>query len=299
MKLNQLDKQVTEIMLAAEKKNCSRRHESEWSLELHITSLMCKYWTKQFKGLINGILVTEQIKTIWHRLPVEKKNEINSKINHDQSNKDLMRIAKNNMIYYLAYKRELIRHAKSLRLKGLIHLKEIRILEGKTKSAEIIGKIYRSEMTKQDWGIVKNKLRPMQRSGISNIEIPDKDRFGNATNDPDKAITWRRITDPSEVEDKLLERNIKHFGQANETLFASNKLQGEFKYEGVSESVDRLLAGEYIIDDSLAVTDGARILLNKIGDDNKLTQIEDGISYDEFKRGLKTWSEGTSTSPSG
>ena len=299
VKLNQLDKQITEIMLAAEKQRCSRRHESEWSIELHTTSLMCKYWTKQFKGLINGIIVSKQIKTIWQKLPVDKKNEINSKLHQDHSNQELMKISKNNMIYYLAYKRELIRHAKSLRIKGLLHLKELRTSEGKNKEAAIIGKIYRKEMTKQDWAIVKNKLRPAQRSGISNIEVPDKDRFGNDTNDPDKAITWKRITDPSEVEDKLLERNIKHFSQANETLFASNKLQKEFEYEGVSASVDRLLAGEYLINESMNVTNGARILFEKIGDGSKLPPLEDGISYNEFIRGLKTWSEGTSTSPSG
>jgi hypothetical protein len=298
--LNSIDQQVTEIMIAAEMKKGTRRHESEWSIELHNTSLMCLYWTKQYKGIKNGVLVTRQVKTIWNKLPTAKKQEINEKLNNDDDSMPmLMKISKENMKYYLAYKRELIRHNTVLRQKGLKHLKEIRIAEGNVKQAAIIEKIYTNKMTKHDWAVVKNKLRPVIRSGISTVEIPDKDRMGNSTDDSDKAITWKRLTDPSDIEDRLLERNIvKHFGQANETLFASEDFQEEFQYEGISAAVDRLLDGEYNIDNA-NVSKGARTLLEKLGDGQKLPRLKDGVSYEEFTKGIKKWSEGTSTSPSG
>jgi hypothetical protein len=48
--LNSIDKQVTRITLAAEKKCASSHHESEWSIELHQHSILCKYWTIVNKG---------------------------------------------------------------------------------------------------------------------------------------------------------------------------------------------------------------------------------------------------------
>jgi hypothetical protein len=38
--LNKLDTTITEIMLAAERKCCKARHDTDWSVELHVQSLM-------------------------------------------------------------------------------------------------------------------------------------------------------------------------------------------------------------------------------------------------------------------
>jgi hypothetical protein len=74
-------------------------------------------------------------------------------------------------------------------------------------------------MRKADWEKLRNIFNPKQRSGISNIEIPDRDANGQSTTDPNKAVTWKKINDPELVETSLLERNIIHFGQAEGTLF--------------------------------------------------------------------------------
>jgi hypothetical protein len=112
-------------------------------------------------------------------------------------------------------------------------------------------------------------------------------------------VTWKRNTDPTEIEDKLLERNIKHFGQADGTLFTTDYFKSDFTYEGVSSSVNRLLAGDYTFSNDKDFTSGARHLLHKLGDGNRLSSLTDGVSYKEFIQGLSRWSEGTSTSPSG
>ena len=63
------------------------------------------------------------------------------------------------------------RHDKILRQEGLKQLKEIRKQEGKAEKAIIIEKIYKKEMSRDDWAISKNTFNPTQRSGISNVEI--------------------------------------------------------------------------------------------------------------------------------
>jgi hypothetical protein len=46
------------------------------------------------------------------------------------------------------------------------------------------------------------------------MEIPHRNNRNEDRNDPEEAISWKRANDPSLVEDKLLTRNVRHFGQA-------------------------------------------------------------------------------------
>jgi hypothetical protein len=45
--------------------------------------------------------------------------------------------------------------------------------------------------------------------------------------------------------------------------------------------------------------DGAMTLLTLLSNNNRLPQISKNISHHEFAKGLRKWSEGTSTSPIG
>jgi hypothetical protein len=58
--INNLDKFITTTMLRAEKKCCRTRHETDWSVELHVTSLLCKYWLKIIKGHKNNVDINSQ-----------------------------------------------------------------------------------------------------------------------------------------------------------------------------------------------------------------------------------------------
>jgi hypothetical protein len=44
------------------------------------------------------------------------------------------------------------------------------------------------------------------------LEVPaDHDVLGQRTDDPDQTVSWRRVTDPKEVEARLLKWNQAHF----------------------------------------------------------------------------------------
>jgi hypothetical protein len=66
--INKIDKISTEIILSAEKKCCGARHESQWSSDIHISSLMCKYWLKILKGLRLNIQRKQQLVSIHQEL---------------------------------------------------------------------------------------------------------------------------------------------------------------------------------------------------------------------------------------
>jgi hypothetical protein len=52
-KLNNLDRQISEIKLAAEKYQCPKQHETEWSVAIHHQAQLCKYWALIVKGTRN------------------------------------------------------------------------------------------------------------------------------------------------------------------------------------------------------------------------------------------------------
>ena len=296
--LNKLDKQITEIMLSSEQTFCKMKQDTEWSIELHQTSIMCNYWARRYKGIKNGIITTKQTTALYNSLKEDKQVEIDTLID-GRSYCELYRISRFQMIKYINYKKELRRHHKELRKNGLQHLKAIRTEKGQKKEAKIIQKIANCEMKRADWKTIKQTLRPIVRSGISSVEVPNLDENGSPTDDPDRAVSWKRLTDPTDIEERLLDRNIKHFGQAEGTLFTTNDITKHFEYEGTTTDVRNLLEGDLEIDNYNEVTEGAIALLTKLSNKPNMTNFDDHISFEDFKKALRKWNENTSTSPSG
>jgi hypothetical protein len=114
------------------------------------------------------------------------------------------------------------------------------------KSSEIIRKIIRHELhnddlaivralrnpkgnpppSKQDlylqqWRIINPVFHSSEKSSLNTIDIPHLDENNQPTDDPERTKIWKTISDPLEIEEKLLARNITHFGQAQGTLFTT------------------------------------------------------------------------------
>ena len=102
------------------------------------------------------------------------------------------------------------------------------------------------------------------------------------------------------MEQKIIDRNVEHFGQAQNTIFTRAPLSETFNYEGTGNTVDLLLNSKL---DQLSLGDiddrGALTLLQKLSSGSKLPSINDDFSYTELTRAIKKWAERTSTSPSG
>jgi hypothetical protein len=120
-------------------------------------------------------------------------------------------------------------------------------------AAEIIGKIVRHEIHNEDlaiiralknpknppipskqeqyikqWQTINPVFHPSQRSSLNTLNVPHLSDQSQPTDDPDKASIWKTISDPIIIEEKLLARNIKHFGQAQGSLFTTEHLQRNF-----------------------------------------------------------------------
>jgi hypothetical protein len=129
----------------------------------------------------------------------------------------------------------------------------IRKHEGNLESAEIIRKIIRYKIHNDDiaiahaiknpkgnpppskqelylkqWRIINPVFRSAKQSSLSTINVPHLDENCQPTDDPDRASTWATISDPIKIKERLLARNIAHFGQAQGSLFTTTRMQHLF-----------------------------------------------------------------------
>jgi hypothetical protein len=66
--INNLDKQITEIILAAEKSQCLHKQETDWSITIHQQLLLCKYWAKVYKRVKDRFDTSKQSMELFSQL---------------------------------------------------------------------------------------------------------------------------------------------------------------------------------------------------------------------------------------
>jgi hypothetical protein len=121
------------------------------------------------------------------------------------------------------------------------------------------------------------------------LEIPDPEN-------PDK---WKMITIPPIIESKLIIRNIKHFGQASSTPFASAVLQQCFGYDGTNIIATNLIFHQQLPPEFHTQPPFVQELLQRLSDGQRLKSTPLDVTFEEYCKGFRVWRERTSTSPSG
>jgi hypothetical protein len=144
------------------------------------------------------------------------------------------------------------------------------------------------EKSRIDFGVIKKAMKPRTSKGIQYLDIPD-------AHSPN---TWIRITNPTIIEDRLLTRNIEHFGQAKDTLFAKAPLSKVFGYQGVNQAATQIIEHGAIPEDIAGENTYINKFLDKLSS-GKVIEVADTITFEEFKTGLQKWKEKTTTSPLG
>jgi hypothetical protein len=217
---------------------CPKQNESEWSVVIHQQSLLCKYWAKVAKGTRNKIDTSRQSTEVFTQIPGHMQEEIFQITNHFHPMATRIECIRHLQLA-TKYHRKLLSAHQELRKQSLLSLQEARKSEGNLEAAEIILKILRHETHNKDlailralrhpkislppskqelyikqWQTINLAFHPPQRSSLSTINVPHLDIDRNPMNHPDKAETSSTISDPIEIEDRILARNIAHFGQA-------------------------------------------------------------------------------------
>ena len=134
-------------------------------------------------------------------------------------------------------------------------------------------------------------IKPKSTGGLSMVKIPHPE-----TDNPKTAKNWTTVTDPLLVEQKILARNQRHFGQAASTPLATAEIQRLLHFGGTSSLADQLLYQK--LDPSHITPDYyGQQLLAKCS--TYVSELNSEITFDNMQQRYRCWSERTSTSPSG
>jgi hypothetical protein len=103
---------------------------------------------------------------------------------------------------------------------------------------------------------------------------------------------------PTEIARHLVNRNRKHFGQAQGTPFTVSPLADHLGFQGQTEHAEAILNGEY---DVAQLDKSVQLLIRHLQRMDHVSNhtIKPTIHPDEFISKIKSWRESTSTSPSG
>jgi hypothetical protein len=97
------------------------------------------------------------------------------------------------------------------------------------------------------------------------------------TNTPkhEKDIIWKSVSEPSELEETILQNNKKHFQQANGTPFTTAPLIDIFGPTGTNDAAEKLYQG---IEPTLPedVSDEVRMIIKKLAT-HRLPEFDSNI----------------------
>ena len=288
--LNKLDQQIVDIQLKAETKCCKPRTKYDWSDEIHFHKIILNYWAIKRKAITKKKDVRAVTQEIYLSLPDKYRQFID--------------IARGPPL------RNCLKIKEKIRLLMAQHRKHLEQLQQDefdneaaftgTTSEQVKLKKERMKKDKKLYTSLRQHFHPCTRSGISHILLPDTDVDGNPTDDVDKAHTWKSETAPKEILDKLMERNVRHFGQAQGSPFTTSPLIAKFGYDGMSYNGIQLSQAGIVPLGLDQISTATKDVLDRISNSDSRHPIEHNLlTFDLFVSAIKKWRESTSTSPSG
>ena len=192
--------------------------------------------------------------------------------------------------------RKAIPKAREMRKEQIREWVEAASKQGNKTMAQHMRATANAEHTKDTFRLLQNVIKPQDQSGIRRLKVPTTNNNGETIRGQQGQEQWTTLTDLQEIESKIIERNIKHFGQATNTPFNSKEFTDIFGIDGDSEATAELLRGKLPNIDSLPTE--VQQILQEIA---KSLQpiIDTTISTEDLISLFKHWKEPTSTSPSG
>ena len=136
------------------------------------------------------------------------------------------------------------------------------------------------------------QCRENPKAGITRLDVP-----ADSTNtDYNNCSSWITIDTPSEIEERLLQRNRKHFGQADGTFPTTPPFSEWCDWGASTHTAELILEGDW---QSEELTDLQQCLINHMKARVALDTISSTISTEEWVGKIRSWPESTTTSPSG
>lgn len=273
-----IDRDILRACLHAE--SITKCHERPaWSPKLHQASMMVAFWKIKIAEIKNTRDFSKKLEILmrqidWTDTPPNAYTfvECCTKLRSSQ-----------NMI------RTIRKQANIHRSDFLQQRAAVEALAGNQEEAKVLRRLERAEATKACFKILRKYLKPTIRGGITKIEVEDTP--GSTT----------MITEPTEMVNRILKRNQRHFSQATGTPFTKTPLTGWLgdcgeTHKGISLTQGR---SKPLLDANTTFPE-TQIMLDALQPFTPpATPVSIKISTDDYKNFFKKWDESTSTSPSG
>jgi hypothetical protein len=275
--LNELDEVLTTSMLRIEKRTCKKKDPGLWTPAMKQSNLLVQYWNIRIKATRNNTNCDKRIGKILSQMDTKTRQVI---IN-------------NTMSLSSAIKRALENHQKLCDnnhknrqeyLQSIVDDLKTRNNTGHTS----VTQLKQREKSRNDYRVIRNALKPNKSKGINYLDIPN----------PNKPDEWIRLVDPAHIEKAILERNISHFNQANNTPFAKKNLKAIFGYKGTNDNATKLINKQQIPKNLQYDNIYVEKFINKLHEGTN-TKVDKLITFEEFISAINKWKERTTTSPSG
>jgi hypothetical protein len=277
-KIEGVDNDVTRALLHSEKKH-GNKFATPWSAKLIQAKMTVRYW-KLWLSEIRTTHDLHQQRMSLVAVLAEKpwaSTLYRGDVSFVAARKELK----------LAQKRasEITKNGAKHREEMLQERIEAAYLCENNSKANIEKRIRATEAARAKYRRIQTTLKRKTKGGIQFILVPDENVEGK----------WNGIFDQDEIAQRLMERNRKHFGQAQGTPFTIGPLQGLFEWSGNTEGGDRVIEGVFNAT-THDIDEATKCILNHLTTTPSLPTINDAMSEHDIRQGFRKWKEGTSTS---
>lgn len=292
--LNKIDKQITEIMNAAEKR-CTKMnpaHNDSWSVQLDTAAKAVyelKYQVKELKKVICGDVqnLEEQINDVDQAIVLAKEHYKKVKKEHKEHRNDhLDTRAKYN-----------IDHKNALDIAK--EIKAIKHIEEQIRVAIKIGYVLKPRQFDANGGILipeisEYSFEQQNDPNFNHMDVATIWERIEAKNGKDIG-RWERVTQKTKVKELLIAWQCKHFAQSSATPFVTEAWTETLMKKEIQDSI---MNGSYKPPESLHPM--AKVYLQYLKRDQKVKkELPFDIEFKRFCKFISKAKEKTSCSPSG
>jgi hypothetical protein len=278
-----VDQDILRACLHAEK-SVTKKHRPPWSFALHQASLLATYW----RTALSGERTNRDVDLILESLAQSIEGDSPQPTTHMSVSAIQVQLR-----LVQAELKKIRQEASSLRSVMLQERAAAEALDGNDAEATILRRLERAEATKACFGLLRKYLKPTSSGGLTKVQVTDG-------TDANGAELFRDVTESEEKFALILERNFKHFGQANGTTFTEAPLKDWLGTHGETDTGQATIHGELqpVPGHGFPKTQTVLDLLQPF--DPPAAPISALlVTSGDFKSFFAKWKEGTSASPSG
>ena len=279
--IEKLDRDVTRAMLSAEK-STGRNYPLPWSPTLMELRRLVLYWKLWVRQLRTSVIYTRRRTRLANQLDDDELRETERRAPPSlaEAKRELRQAQKEH--------RKIIRDAKKARADYLEERAEAEAIAKNLDKEAVIKRIKAAEESSEDFQCLRVLMGKTKSGSIQRLLIPT-----------DIEGEYESIFDPERITQLLIERNRKHFGQAQGTPLTCEPITELMGWDATGEAADAILDGTFDID-SIDTTEAMKAILRGVRRDKyNAPPIAEQITTQDFIKGFKKWDERTSTSPSG